>query len=251
MTKKAPKVAPRPSVPDFIEVYEGALEPATCERLIERFHASGLATPGVAGGTGRVRPAVKNSLDITISDHPEWREAEAELNAVAFRGVVRYARRYPYVFLGPFAPTVSPKEPGAEPRLAEARDLDDENVRLSLAVSVLRPGNINLQHYLADQGGYPRWHCEWTTRLLDDGDSLHRLLLWSIYLNDRFDEGETEFLYQGRKIKPRTGSLLIAPAGFTHIHRGNRPRRGDKYIATSWILLKRAENIYPGTAPGG
>jgi hypothetical protein len=250
MKKKGQKSEIRPSVPDFIEVYDGALDPKTCARLIERFHASGLATPGVAGGTGQVRPAVKNSLDITISDHPEWREVEAELNAVAFRGVVQYARRYPYLFLGPFAPTVNPKEPGGEPRLAEARDLDDENVRLSLAVSVLRPGNINLQHYLADQGGYPRWHCEWTTRL-DGGDSLHRLLLWSIYLNDGFDEGETEFLYQGRKIRPRTGSLLIAPAAFTHIHRGNRPRRGDKYIATSWVLLRRAEEIYAGTMARG
>ncbi len=245
MKKKAPAVRSQPSVPDFIELYEGMLEPARCAGLIERFRASGLATPGMAGGMGRVRPAIKNSLDITISDHPEWREVEAELNAIAFRAVVRYARRYPYVFLGPFAPTVNAKEPGGEPRLAEAQDLDDENVRLSLAVSVLRPGSINLQHYLADQGGYPRWHCEWTARL-DGGDSLHRLLLWTIYLNDRFEDGETEFLYQGRKIKPRTGSLLIAPAAFTHIHRGNRPRRGDKYIATSWILLKRAENIYPG-----
>ena len=249
MKRKAAEVTSRPSVPDFIELYEGVLEPRACEGLIERFHASGLATPGLAGGGGRVRPAVKNSLDITISDHPEWREVEAQLNAVAFRGVVRYARRYPYLFLGPFAPTVSPKAPDAEPRLAEARDLDEEDVRLSLAVSVLRPGSINLQHYIANQGGYPRWHCEWTTRL-DGGESLHRVLLWTIYLNDRFQEGETEFLYQGRKVKPRTGSLLIAPAAFTHIHRGNRPRGGDKYIATSWFLLRRAEDIYPGTPPG-
>lgn len=249
MKKKAHEVTSRPTAADFIEVYEGMVEPKRCAELIERFQASGLATPGVAGGAGRVRPAVKNSLDITISDHSEWREVEAELNAVAFRGVVRYARRYPYVFLGPFAPTVNAKEPGAEPRLAEAQDLDDENVRLSIAVSVLRPGHINLQHYLADQGGYPRWHCEWTARV-DGGDSLHRLLLWTIYLNDGFREGETEFLYQGRKIKPRAGSLLIAPASFTHVHRGNRPRGADKYIATSWVLLRRAEDIYPGAPPG-
>jgi len=38
--------------------------------------------------------------------------------------------------------------------------------------------------------------------------------LWTIYLNDGFDEGETEFAYQGRKIKPKTGSLLIAPTAF-------------------------------------
>ena len=30
----------------------------------------------------------------------------------------------------------------------------------------------------------------------DNGETLHRVLLWTIYLNDGFDEGETEFLYQ-------------------------------------------------------
>jgi hypothetical protein len=248
MKKKAQEVKSRPSVPDFIELYEGMLEPAKCEALIQRFHGSGLAIPGRTG-RGAVRPAVKNSMDITISDYPEWRDVEAELNAIVSRGVVRYVRRYPHLLIGPFAPSVGSKEPGAEPRLAEARDLDDEAVRAQLVVMLLRPGTINLQHYVADQGGYPRWHCESSPRL-DGGESLHRHLLWTIYLNDRFEEGETEFLYQARKIRPRTGSLLIAPAAFTHTHRGNRPRGGDKYIATSWILFRRAEEIYAGVTPG-
>lgn len=44
---------------------------------------------------------------------------------------------------------------------------------------------------------------------------------------------------------PQAGALLIAPAGFTHTHRGNRPIGGDKYIATSWILFRRAEELMP------
>jgi hypothetical protein len=248
MKKKASQGASRPSVPDFIDLYEGMVEPKTCERIIERFHASGLAAPGRAGGS--VKPAVKNSLDIDISDHPEWRDVEAELNAVVVRGVVRYAQRYPYLLLGPLSPLVSTGEPGAGPRKAEVRDLDDEGVRQRAVVSAFRPGQINIQHYIADQGGYPAWHCEYMPRL-DGGESLHRLLLWTIYLNDRFDGGETEFMYQWRKIKPRTGALLIAPATFTHTHRGNRPRGGDKYIATSWVLFRRAQDIYKGAASDG
>jgi hypothetical protein len=46
----------------------------------------------------------------------------------------------------------------------------------------------------------------------------------------------------GEYIKP--GSVLIAPTAFTHTHRGNSPSGGDKYIATSWILFNRAEQIY-------
>ena len=69
-------------------------------------------------------------------------------------------------------------------------------------------------------------------------------MLWTIYLNDEFEAGETEFLYQQRKIRPRTGSLLIAPTSFTHTHRGNRPEGANKYIATSWVLYQRAEQLF-------
>ena len=106
---------------------------------------------------------------------------------------------------------------------------------------MFRPGPVNLQRYEADQGGYPYWHSEHYPR---DEDSLHRVLLWTVYLNDGFGAGETEFLYQDRKITPQTGSFLIAPAGFTHTHRGNRPTGGAKYIGTSWILFQRAETLY-------
>ncbi len=41
--------------------------------------------------------------------------------------------------------------------------------------------------------------------------------------DDDFDEGETEFLFQQRKVTPRIGNLLIAPTVFTLSHRGNRP----------------------------
>ena len=42
------------------------------------------------------------------------------------------------------------------------------------------------------------------------------------------------------------GALLIAPAAFTHTHRGNRPVGGDKYIATSWVLFQPAERLFGG-----
>jgi len=132
----------------------------------------------------------------------------------------------------------------------ELRALDAEGVAAmgddlldGLIAKVFRPGSINLQKYVAGQGGYPYWHCEQYPKR-DNGEALHRAVLWTIYLNDGFEAGETEFLYQQRKVAPRTGSLLIAPTGFTHTHRGNRPEGGDKYIATSWILYQRAEQLY-------
>jgi hypothetical protein len=227
--------------PDFIEVFDDALDRKACDEIVERFARSGAAQRGRSGAN--LNTAVKDSWDITISGAPEWRETEVALNKAVIACVLRYVRKYPHVVLGPFATNVTDAATGNE-RLAEGPDLaKDEGLLTRLVTSVLRPGSINLQRYIADTGGYPRWHCEHLP-LMDQGESLHRVVLWTIYLNDDFQQGETEFLYQGRKIRPRKGSLLIAPASFTHTHRGNRPRGSDKYIATSWILFWRAEKLY-------
>ena len=60
-----------------------------------------------------------------------------------------------------------------------------------------------------------------------------RTMAWMVYLNDVEEGGETEFLYQKRKIKPEKGTVLIWPGSYTHLHRGNPPM-SDKYIATGW-----------------
>jgi hypothetical protein len=228
------------AAPDFIEVYDDAIDRAECAELIRRFDASGAARRGRTGG-GVVSEA-KDSWDVTISGLPDWRDDEVLLNRAVIPRVLDYVKKYPYVVLGPFSTRVQGE--GGKERLAEPTDLErDDELRARLVTSVLRPGAINLQRYVADRGGYPRWHSE-IYPVLDAGESLHRTLLWTIYLNDGFEEGETEFLYQERKVRPRAGSLLVAPAAFTHTHRGNRPRGGDKYIATSWILFWRAERLY-------
>lgn len=158
---------------------------------------------------------------------------------------MRYLRRYPYTLIAPLM-LETPGAGGGRHRLTEqrVRDMDDETLA-GVMQAVFRPGGINLQRYTGGRGGYPYWHCELYPRDRH-GETLHRHLLWTLYLNDGFDAGETEFLYQRRAIAPRTGSLLIAPAAFTHTHRGNRPQGGDKVIATSWVLFQRAETLFGG-----
>lgn len=229
---------------DFVEVYEGALSRDTCAQLVAAFEASGAAVPGRVGGG--VLPELKDSRDIQITGKPEWREAENALNNAVFTGLLAYLRKYRYAMIAPLMLQVQGRD-GALRRI-EAADFDtmDDAALADLVRTVLRPGAINLQRYTAGQGGYPYWHCELYPR--DPGcETLHRHVLWTVYLNDGFQAGETEFLYQQRKIQPQAGSLLIAPAGFTHTHRGNRPEGGDKYIATSWILFQRAEKLFPAT----
>jgi len=77
--------------------------------------------------------------------------------------------------------------------------------------------------------GYHVWHYESCARELSN-----RLLTWMLYLNDVEEGGETEFLYQSMRIKPKQGTLVIWPAAFTHTHRGNPPLSNVKYIVTGW-----------------
>jgi hypothetical protein len=230
------------SNPDFIEVYESALGREQCEALVTRFEASGQDQPGRVGGG--VLPELKDSRDIAISGKPEWRDAEAQLNAAMLAGLLRYLRRYRYALLAPLLLHIADAD-GAQPRRMVEADFDAlDDARLAEIVQgVFRPGPINLQRYRADAGGYPYWHCELYPKDAS-AETLHRTLLWTLYLNDGFEAGETEFHYQQRLVRPQAGALLIAPAAFTHTHRGNRPRGGDKYIATSWILFQRAEALY-------
>jgi hypothetical protein len=235
--------------PDFIEVYDQVLDSARCAALIAGFERSGQARRGATGGG--VDVTAKDSWDIQLDAHPGWKDAERMLNRVVMEGFRRYLRRYAHIALAPFQ--LKRKDPATDILVALTADdlaaLDDASLD-RIVLQMFRPGSINLQKYLADQGGYPYWHCElYPHRSNDQGESLHRVLLWTIYLNDAFEAGETEFLYQERSIAPKTGSLLIAPAAFTHTHRGNMPRGGDKFIATSWILFNRAEKIYAPAAP--
>lgn len=226
-------------VGDFIGVYPGLLAPERCREITARFDASGLAVAGRVGGG--VMPELKHSRDIQLNQHADWLAVEKELNTAMFRALLAYVREYPYALIAPLLlqrqlPDGTVSRYGHD----DIRALDDRALA-ELLRAVFRPGPVNLQCYAADEGGYPYWHSEHYPR---DEDSLHRVLLWTVYLNDGFGAGETEFVHQDRKITPRAGSFLIAPAGFTHTHRGNRPTGGAKYIGTSWILFQRAETLY-------
>ena len=227
--------------PDFIEVYDNAVDGDTCAAIVARLRSSEALRPGRVGGG--VFPELKHSRDLPITGNPEWVEVEQRLQQAVFAGMLAYLRKFPQVLLSPLM--LQLPDASGERRRLQAEDVAAmPNATLAdLARACLRPGTINLQWYTAGEGGYPYWHCELYPRDAR-GETLHRHLLWTLYLNQEFAEGETEFQFQQRKVTPRTGSLLIAPTAFTHTHRGNRPHGGDKFIATSWILFQTAENLY-------
>ena len=94
--------------------------------------------------------------------------------------------------------------------------------------------DFKLQKTLPTEG-YHIWHSEWEplSRLSE------RYLVYSLYLNDVEEGGETEFLYQSLRVPPTKGTLVVFPSFYTHVHRGNPPLSGPKYIMTGWFLARK------------
>lgn len=88
---------------------------------------------------------------------------------------------------------------------------------------------FNIQRYHPNEG-YFQWHCERNSL-----KSSSRLLVFTTYLNTLNDGGETEFMYQGLKIKPKTGLTVIFPADWMYVHKGVTSNTETKWITTGWF----------------
>ena len=93
--------------------------------------------------------------------------------------------------------------------------------------------HLKIQKTLPTEG-YHVWHIEHGKGFKNEP----RAFVFSIYLNDVEDGGETEFLHFSKRVKPKKGRIVIWPAGFPYVHRGNPPLSGEKYILTSWMMLR-------------
>jgi len=89
--------------------------------------------------------------------------------------------------------------------------------------------NVQLQK-TPRSGGYHVWHCEHGSTNISN-----RAIFVQLYLNTIDEGGETEFLYQSKRVNAVQGRLLMCPAGYTHTHRGNPPLTGNKFTVNSWI----------------
>ena len=92
--------------------------------------------------------------------------------------------------------------------------------------------DIKIQKTLPTEG-YHIWHVEHGRGY----DTEPRAFAFSVYLNDIEEGGETEFLHFSKRVKPKTGRIVIWPAAVPYVHRGNPPLSGEKYILTSWMKL--------------
>lgn len=198
---------PGDSIEDFIGVFPALMSQEWCDKAIKLFDVR--SAWSTSGGTytrsdlnvqdENISMGVESQLDCYDSVNIGWDNAKfliEEFNA-AFWGHVyqEYKAKYPVL-----------------DRLAKHR-----------------MSSIKLQKTLPSQG-YHIWHCE-----TGDIDTGRRVMFVILYLNDVEEGGETEFLFQSKRIKPTRGTLVLAPSAYTHVHRGNPPLSGAKYILTTWL----------------
>jgi hypothetical protein len=184
---------------DFIGIYEGAITRDDCDRIIAEMDRFLENAPrqDITVGAAQTPFLEFTRLDYSLNASVHRPELAAIVDAALGRCIVQYGGKY-FVTRQIKASTKEVKLQKTPPR-----------------------------------GGYHFWHCENFTK-----DTATRVLAWMIYLNDiPPGEGETEFIWQKRRIQPEAGKCLIWPAAFTHTHRGNPVYSANKYIATGWYTL--------------
>lgn len=185
-------------IKDFVGIFKNAFSKEYCEEVINQYEIA------VEAGFGQTRFKSERTMK---KDKDDTQVFQGEIHYLPLR---HYVREFNEIFWEKIYPIYE----------YEYSPLNNSGRHCTFA--------FKMQKTKKGQG-YHVWHYESCNR-----ENCNRLLTWILYLNDVHEGGETEFLYQHRRIKPEQGTLVLWPAAFTHTHRGNPPLSNDKYIVTGW-----------------
>jgi hypothetical protein len=180
----------------FVQVFDDALPPAVCARLVQGFEA--MTDRQVANGRHRrswLADSAWTELDITPLCDAGFRES-------LLGGIHLYLARY--------------------------------NERLGLTIPV--PATSRTSEWIVKRyraGGDERFQPHFDA--VGPVANRYLVLLW--YLNDVAEGGETAFVDLDLAITPKAGRLVIFPPYWMFQHEGRAPRRGDKYILSTYLLF--------------
>jgi len=224
---------------DFIKVYDNAVSDDLCDQIIRKFETSRNAYQGHSGA--EVDLEIKDSMDLNITNLSDWAATNRLITDAVFKCLIDYMNQYSFMLVGANIPIFKHPESGEGCKLThENFDEFGRPYIDTLVVQTYRLGQMNVQKYARNKGGYHHWHSE-VCADDEDCETLHRALFFILYLNDVEEGGETEFFYQGKKVLPKMGRIILSPAGFTHTHKGHIPVSNEKFIATSWVMFNRFE----------
>jgi hypothetical protein len=190
------------SLGGFVGCYPNALTPGCCAEVIEAFEA-GREDParrlGYEIGGSRADQRYRRCLQLRIGGEAEpWVRFVGILGDSLVEALTHYRADHPSLGLVP------------------ALELCD----LAVVKYAGEPDHID-------------FHCDNTS-----ATTCSRVISAVWYLNSLSEGGEIEFPYQGLRIQPRQGTLLLFPSGWTHPHRALAPRSGPKYVIIGWCELR-------------
>ena len=112
------------------------------------------------------------------------------------------------------------------------RALTDFKRRFDFFAGPFRDNGYAIQR--TDPGEYYHWHIDGGSHEFADRQLV---AIWYLNTLDSDQGGATEFEYQGIRVTPEAGKLLLFPPFWTHRHRGAELDNGRKYIATTWVVF--------------
>tara|TARA_R100001163_G_scaffold23307_1_gene19591 strand:+ start:5134 stop:5727 length:594 start_codon:yes stop_codon:yes gene_type:complete len=187
-------------IKDFIGIFDNYVDEETCDKIISSFELN-------KKNQAIDRKEADNSTEIVKKDL-----------------AIHYFKGHNWI----------PELDTCETYLREAIKLYDDTTGFTSFINMteLHFSPYKVQRTLPGEG-YHVWHIERNYQ-----EICFRALVLTIYLNDVNEGGETEFLLQSQRVKPKKGRILLFPADFPYVHRGNPPLQKDKYILTSWLASK-------------
>ena len=203
MNKKTNKIEKTNIITDFIGVYDNYILPEDCDRAIELYEQQN---------------KFNNTLDRLTNENAFVSVKKDKQYFAAPKNIdVWWEELKPMIYNFDIAWQHYIKNTGA----LETYDHGPFNYT-----------DLKIQKTLPTEG-YHIWHVEYGRSPWNKS----RAFAFTIYLNDVNKGGETEFLHFSKRVEPKKGRIVIWPAAFPYLHRGNPPLSGEKYILTSWMNI--------------
>jgi hypothetical protein len=188
----------------FIWTKDNTLTSEFCNHCISKFESDDRKYNGVMGSKKSYCPDFKQSTDLTISILDEW---ENEDN-VFYESITNNFDEY----------ASSIKNSLNVNRSIDIMKTDtDKVIDTGYQIQRTKP----LQFY--------DWHNDASST-----DGKVRVITFIWYLNTIIEDGYTEF-WDGTKVQPEQGKMLMFPATWDFMHRGYPPKSETKYICTGWL----------------
>ena len=193
---------------ELIWIKQNSLTKEFCNHLIDKFENDNRKNKGVT--LKGLDENLKLTTDLSITKNSNWEDEDALIQKTLSSSISEY-QKY-------------------------SSELNSKRLFFGPPYNFLDSG-YKIQKYLLDESGEKTGFYDWHSDFSIDGNGT-RVLVFMWYLNDVEQGGETEFC-NGLKIKPEAGKMVIFPASWYIVHRGNKPISNDKLICNGWLYARR------------